>query len=388
MQKRFELSVIDTRDLQIASLLGTRVKGKLPAALRTLRWPMYRVLLLKPYAMDSNSARPELIKLQLKRYFEKSERGIVFHMNSKVGILLRETKEGFDGNRLFCDLEEALAVINTTFIAVAGGAVEEIANLWRSYSDAETLIKNEFLYRGERKVIDSSSIVRSQAALDLGMLSDKLCYAMDIGNRSILSRMLVEGLHAIAQFDGEEQAIKTAASQWISLSLTKLTKTNDEAYLAVQDVLSITSDIYIQPDYQTLVRMLEVRLMELLARIDSDRRDPVIKQLIDFIDRHYSENLKLETLAELFHYNSGYLGRLFKNATGDTFRTYLDKVRIESAKLLLESGLKVHQVASRVGISNVNYFNVKFKKYTGKKPSLFKAKLLRENECRQYGENT
>ena len=31
------------------------------------------------------------------------------------------------------------------------------------------------------------------------------------------------------------------------------------------------------------------------------------------------ENLKLETLAELFNYNSGYLGKMFKSFTGDTF---------------------------------------------------------------------
>ncbi len=93
--------------------------------------------------------------------------------------------------------------------------------------------------------------------------------------------------------------------------------------------------------------MLEDRLMLLLDRIGSDCRDPVIKQVLDLVERHYAENLKLETLGELFHYNSGYLGRLFRNATGETFRTYLEKVRIRNAKALLESGLKVHQAASR-----------------------------------------
>ncbi|QYR23093.1 response regulator [Paenibacillus sp. sptzw28] len=246
----------------------------------------------------------------------------------------------------------------------------------KSDFEVAVLQKKELLYWGGRGNNDNRANMMRQEAPDIGTLSDKLCYAIDIGNRSLLCRVLEEGLNSIAQYDGAEQAVKTATSQWISLTLTKLSKTNEIAYVVVQDALSVISHIYEQPDYKTLQRMLEDRLMLLLDRIGSDCRESVIKQVLDFVERHYDENLKLETLGELFHYNSGYLGRLFRNATGDAFRTYLDKVRIRNAKIFLESGLKVHQVASRVGISNVDYFNRKFKKYIGEKPSLYKRKTV------------
>ena len=38
---------------------------------------------------------------------------------------------------------------------------------------------------------------------------------------------------------------------------------------------------------------------------------------------------------------------------------------MEKAKELLDEGLKVHQVAARVGYANVDYFHGKFKKYVG-----------------------
>jgi YesN/AraC family two-component response regulator len=246
----------------------------------------------------------------------------------------------------------------------------------KSDFEAAELLKKEFLYLGERGNIGSSVNIKLQEAPDIGTLSDKLCYAIDIRNRSLLRRVLEEGLLVIAQYDGSEQAVKTVTSQWISLALTKLSITNEIASLVLQEALPVISHIYEQPDYQTLQRMLEDRLMLLLDRIGSDCRDPVIKQVLDLVERHYAENLKLETLGELFHYNSGYLGRLFRNATGETFRTYLDKVRIRNAKALLESGLKVHQAASRVGIPNVDYFNIKFKKYLGEKPSSYKRKTV------------
>lgn len=90
-----------------------------------------------------------------------------------------------------------------------------------------------------------------------------------------------------------------------------------------------------------------------------------MKQMIEFIQRNPGENLKLEVLAEVFNYNSSYLGKLFKNHTGEYFNAFLDKVRMEKAKELLDEGLKVHQVAARVGYANVDYFHGKFKKYVG-----------------------
>lgn len=53
---------------------------------------------------------------------------------------------------------------------------------------------------------------------------------------------------------------------------------------------------------------------------------------------------------------------------GENFNTYLDKVRVNKAKELLISGGKVGEVAERVGYKDIDYFIMKFKKYTGKTP--------------------
>jgi len=41
---------------------------------------------------------------------------------------------------------------------------------------------------------------------------------------------------------------------------------------------------------------------------------------------------------------------------------------------LLEQGMKVYQVAERVGYSNVDYFHGKFRKYVGVSPSAYRKK--------------
>ncbi|MNP51629.1 HTH-type transcriptional regulator YesS [compost metagenome] len=97
-----------------------------------------------------------------------------------------------------------------------------------------------------------------------------------------------------------------------------------------------------------------------------------VKIMLDLIERNFSDNLKLETLSGVLNYNSAYLGKLFKNETGEYFNTYLDKVRIEKAKSYLEAGYKVYQVAEKVGYTNVDYFHSKFKKYVGTSPSAYR----------------
>ena len=107
--------------------------------------------------------------------------------------------------------------------------------------------------------------------------------------------------------------------------------------------------------------------------IGSPTRESVIDGILLYIAHNYQENLKLGTLAELFGYNSSYLGKVFTKATGKNFNSYIDEVRIEnSKKLLLEKKLKVYEVAQRVGYTNVDYYHKKFKKYVGISPAEYR----------------
>lgn len=128
-------------------------------------------------------------------------------------------------------------------------------------------------------------------------------------------------------------------------------------------------------EYEHLADLLEETRSFLLALAEDaepEGKERELKIMINIIHRHYADNLKLDTLAGMLNYSTAYLGQLFKNKTGEYFNTYLDKVRIRKAKELLEQGMKVYEVAERVGYTSVNYFHSKFKKYEGRSPSDFK----------------
>jgi two-component system, response regulator YesN len=92
--------------------------------------------------------------------------------------------------------------------------------------------------------------------------------------------------------------------------------------------------------------------------------------MIEYIHKHYAEDLHLSDLAEKVYISRNYLSNIFRQATGETFNNYVTRVRMEKAKsLILEGRLLIYEVAEQVGYKNVPYFTTLFKKSTGSNPT-------------------
>ncbi|NTV90780.1 MAG: response regulator [Clostridiales bacterium] len=99
-----------------------------------------------------------------------------------------------------------------------------------------------------------------------------------------------------------------------------------------------------------------------------------IEEIMEYINRNYSGNLSLKTLAYKFNLSQAYLGQLIKKRTGQLFSDYLNGLRITKAKeLLVGSMLKEKKISELIGYSDSNYFYRVFKKYVGVYPSEFRA---------------
>jgi AraC family transcriptional regulator of adaptative response / methylphosphotriester-DNA alkyltransferase methyltransferase len=98
-----------------------------------------------------------------------------------------------------------------------------------------------------------------------------------------------------------------------------------------------------------------------------------VDQMTQYIDKHYSEKLTLETLADICHGSPYHLHRTFKKIIGFTPVEYIQQVRINKAKnLLINSDRSVADIAIAVGIPNTSYFITFFKKKTGYTPTQYR----------------
>ena len=91
-------------------------------------------------------------------------------------------------------------------------------------------------------------------------------------------------------------------------------------------------------------------------------RDTIIRETLSCIDSHYS-TVTLSQLADDFHQPLSTMSKIIKEETGHTFRELLMKKRFQMAvQLLLETDLRVEEIAIYVGYENLSYFYRQFKK--------------------------
>ncbi|WP_310605045.1 response regulator transcription factor [Anaerosporobacter sp.] len=122
-----------------------------------------------------------------------------------------------------------------------------------------------------------------------------------------------------------------------------------------------------------IINYFDEQFDEVIKAIGNSSSDSVIDDILYYIRYNYKNNLKLDTLAPMFGYNSSYLGKVFSKKVGSNFNSYVDQVRIAQAKeMLLQDNLKVYEISKNVGYKNVDYFHKKFKKYVGISPAEYR----------------
>lgn len=110
-----------------------------------------------------------------------------------------------------------------------------------------------------------------------------------------------------------------------------------------------------------------------------DHADDPIKKAQEFIENNYQEKISVEQLASMFALGRRNLERRFKKATANTVAEYIQRVKIEAAKVSLErSRDNVNEVMYNVGYTDNKAFRTTFKRITGLSPIDYRNKYQRE----------
>ncbi len=402
------------REMLVRSLLAGRLEMDGPrrdelASALGLRWEDYQVLLIglhsAAHAVDLETT--ESVRRQVDGLFENDRTGVVFSDGPYIGVLLRGRLDSESTRQL---LHEAIGRIveryRVDFSAAAGRRVRSLDDIRASYGEAVELLKRRFFAEPDRILYPAAEPEppvspvspererhagreeragqgpcakrgdRAEAGppLDADQMAAKLLYAIEIRSVDAVRRVVAEYIRQKAESSDTEQDIKTEAVQLVTHALHKLVRKYPDRQESIERQSRNIGEIYRQRTIHELHRYMVHAICSVMNQAEEGSTDTIIRRMVDLIHRNYDSNLKLESLSDVFNYNSAYLGKLFKHYTGEYFNTYVDKVRIEQAKKLLDRGLKVYQVAERVGYSNVDYFHSKFRKYVGISPSSYRKK--------------
>lgn len=110
-----------------------------------------------------------------------------------------------------------------------------------------------------------------------------------------------------------------------------------------------------------------------------DRQDEQLhSRIVHYLSSQYTHPVSIESMAESLGYNRAYLSRIFKRKTGMSPVTFLLKLRLDRAKLMLRErpDLTVEQVAASVGLQDALYFSKQFRKQHGLSPTAYRKEMV------------
>ncbi len=110
-----------------------------------------------------------------------------------------------------------------------------------------------------------------------------------------------------------------------------------------------------------------------------DHDDEAIKKAQEFIEKNLENKITVDDLASKVALGRRNFERRFKKATSNTVAEYIQRVKIEAAKMSLESSREnVNDAMYKVGYSDPKAFRVSFKKITGLSPVEYRNKYNRQ----------
>ncbi|MFQ6949977.1 MAG: response regulator [Blautia hansenii] len=110
------------------------------------------------------------------------------------------------------------------------------------------------------------------------------------------------------------------------------------------------------------------------------KTDKIVEAAKEYVRENYGEKLTLAAIASKIGISQGYLSSVFKKQTGGNLNDYINQIKIEKAKELLEKHeYMMYEISDMLGFENPYYFSKVFKKLTGITPSEYEMHKAAQN---------
>ncbi|SDC52117.1 Two-component response regulator, YesN/AraC family, consists of REC and AraC-type DNA-binding domains [Paenibacillus sp. UNCCL117] len=260
-------------------------------------------------------------------------------------------------------------------------ARKSLKELSEAYAEAASLIEAGF-FRSEEPLLYFDQIPSSAAPGKLSIIRDLERFDQLFEQSSIeqMIEQLEQLLEKIAVYsEGNILVAKGLLSEsCLALARFYYRVTGDEFGLD-KSIDQILCDIYQLGSMRGASQYLEAFIKSIKLKLEGGNKEYslMVKEVIDYINSNFADNISLTAVAEHFGLSPSYLSRLLRAETGINFVDLVYKARIEAAKRLLRNPkYKVNEVGEMVGYKDYAYFYQVFKKLEGISPKSYK------NQCK------
>lgn len=282
-----------------------------------------------------------------------------------IAVIPRAHKEDFIEALLMPVREKVQQELKIRLCMGIGTPVEEIRQWQLSHKSAKFAC--ELYYFEEEPVIDFSKIQREYTVSfedfhQILELAFRQIAAKDPEAIGTIERELnaIESIHYGNRYAAVNRVLIFSGSLLEKLFAVELVKGD-----FTQRQNELQEAIRYLGTYAQVKEWLMEYYRGLLADIFADSSRRATGEILDvqnYIREHYNQDLSLRELAEVACVSPTYFSALFKKETGENYKSYVTRIRMEEAiKLVLKTDLKTYEIAEAVGYNNVRRFVDAFK---------------------------
>lgn len=168
-------------------------------------------------------------------------------------------------------------------------------------------------------------------------------------------------------------------------SMPYLIKPEHPAYASLRKIFGQIHFLYSEAimGYELALKSLFLEAIFLLLQYSEQSHSPdagtssdKLKQVLDYIELHYAENITVSELAKLCYFSDYHFMRFFKKHMNMTCIEYVNNLRLEKSIELFEQGnSSILDVSLSTGFHNLSYFHRAFKKKYHMTPGAFLKQL-------------
>lgn len=163
-----------------------------------------------------------------------------------------------------------------------------------------------------------------------------------------------------------------------SASEFRIVRPSDDLIEELLGTVNSVSGTNVIDDYSAILKLLNA-VLTLPIHNEETVSSPAIgrvREILNYLDEHFTENITLISLSERFYISEYYLCHLFKEYTGRTLNEYISRLRVERAKLLLSDGVSVSRAWQMAGFGSDSSFNRAFRENVGCSAREWKSKKV------------
>lgn len=272
--------------------------------------------------------------------------------------------------------------LKLSFSAVIGSHKENILEMNKAYQELSELTKYRFIF-GHECLIETDMLLLKEAERHKlpSHLEDKLLESLATGNLENVNVHYSEIVELMQAYS--YQTVMSMILHLIYLINNKvvLLESNSPTQFSI-DFHSFTRDVSAAETLQEVNKYFEalfVQITDAVNRRMNHRGQLIVDNVINLIEANFTDPaLCLDSIAQIVKLSNVYLGKLFRDAMGQSVADYITEVRIRHViKLMHHKNVSLSEMMEQVGIENQSYFYKQFKKKTGVSFSDYKLKHLK-----------